>query len=81
MFAFVGVCLVVLILRKKYPNAERTFRCPWVPVVPILGIGMCLLLMFSLPTVTWWRLIASLAIGIIVYLAARPRTQAIGLGS
>ena len=67
LFAFVVVCIAVLIMRKKYPNAERPFRCPGVPLVPILGVGMCLLLMFSLPTANWWRLIAWLALGFIIY--------------
>src|SRR5262249_17063193 len=31
LFAFVMVCAAVMIMRKIYPNAERPFRCPWVP--------------------------------------------------
>jgi basic amino acid/polyamine antiporter, APA family len=67
LLAFVIVCAAVLIMRKKYPNAERPFRCPWVPVVPILGILTCLLLMFSLPVDNWWRLIIWLLIGFVIY--------------
>ncbi|HEU5182249.1 MAG TPA: amino acid permease [Candidatus Polarisedimenticolia bacterium] len=67
LFAFVVVCAAVLIMRKKYPDAERPFRCPMVPLVPILGIGSCLLLMFSLPTANWWRLFVWLAIGLVIY--------------
>ena len=73
LFAFVVVCFAVLIMRKKYPNAERPFRCPWVPVVPILGIGMCLLLMFSLPTANWWRLGLWLLAGFVIYFAYGQR--------
>src|SRR6185503_10507585 len=69
LLAFVIVCAAVLIMRKKYPNAERPFRCPWVPVVPILGIGSCLMLMFSLPAENWWRLFAWLALGLVIYFA------------
>jgi basic amino acid/polyamine antiporter, APA family len=68
LFAFVVVCAAVLIMRKKYPNAERPFRCPWVPVVPVLGILCCLMLMFSLPADNWWRLAGWLAIGMLIYL-------------
>ena len=68
LLAFVIVCAAVLIMRRKYPDAERPFRCPWVPVVPVLGILTCLLLMFSLPTANWWRLMAWLAAGILIYL-------------
>jgi APA family basic amino acid/polyamine antiporter len=67
LFAFVVVCLAVLIMRRKYPNAERPFRCPWVPFVPVMGILTCLMLMFSLPTANWWRLIAWLALGMLIY--------------
>ncbi len=67
LFAFVVVCAAVLIMRKRYPNAERPFRCPMVPVVPILGIVMCLLLMFSLPYGNWWRLLVWLGIGLLIY--------------
>jgi APA family basic amino acid/polyamine antiporter len=67
LFAFVIVCAAVLIMRKKYPDVERPFRCPWVPVVPILGIITCSLLMFSLPVANWWRLFFWLGIGFVIY--------------
>jgi APA family basic amino acid/polyamine antiporter len=69
LFAFVIVCAAVLIMRKKYPNAHRPFRCPWVPVVPILGVLTCLMLMFSLPADNWLRLFIWLAIGFVIYFA------------
>ena len=68
LFAFVIVCSAVLIMRRTDPGAQRPFRCPWVPVVPILGIAMCLMLMLSLPAANWWRLIAWMGLGLIVYL-------------
>jgi len=67
LLAFVIVCAAVLIMRRSHPGAERPFRCPWVPVVPVLGILSCLLLMFSLPAANWWRLGVWLAVGILVY--------------
>ena len=68
LLAFVIVCTAVLIMRKKHPEAERPFRCPWVPVVPVLGILSCLVLMFSLPVANWWRLGTWLAIGLLIYM-------------
>ncbi|HEU4928371.1 MAG TPA: amino acid permease [Candidatus Krumholzibacteria bacterium] len=67
LFAFVLVCGSVLVMRKTNPDAVRPFRCPLVPVVPILGIAGCLLLMLSLPAANWWRLFAWLGIGMIIY--------------
>ena len=67
LFAFVLVCVGVLVLRKKQPDAPRAFRTPWVPFVPLMGIGICLYLMYALPTDTWIRLIVWMAIGIAIY--------------
>ncbi len=67
LLAFVIVCVAVLIMRRIHPNAERPFRCPMVPLVPILGIFSCLLLMFSLPAANWWRLAVWLLIGLAIY--------------
>jgi APA family basic amino acid/polyamine antiporter len=67
LLAFVIVCAAVLIMRRKYPHAERPFRCPWVPFVPVMGILSCLLLMFSLPAENWWRLLVWLLIGFLIY--------------
>jgi APA family basic amino acid/polyamine antiporter len=67
LFAFVIVCAGVWVMRKTNPDAVRPFRVPFVPVTPILGVLACLLLMFSLPAVNWLRLIAWLAIGMVIY--------------
>jgi amino acid transporter len=67
LFAFVVVCAAVLIMRKINPSANRPFRCPLVPAVPVLGILFCLILMLSLPAANWWRLFAWLAFGLLIY--------------
>jgi len=67
LFAFTIVCAAVLIMRRTHPEAKRPFRAPLVPLVPILGIAICTLLMFSLPVENWWRLIIWLAIGFVIY--------------
>jgi basic amino acid/polyamine antiporter, APA family len=67
LLAFVIVCAAVLVMRRKHPEAERPFRAPLVPLVPILGIATCLLLMFSLPRENWLRLGVWLLIGFIIY--------------
>ncbi|MBI5375045.1 MAG: amino acid permease [Candidatus Schekmanbacteria bacterium] len=67
LLAFVIVCGAVLIMRKTNPDAERPFRAPFVPLVPILGILICLMLMFSLPAENWLRLFVWLAIGLVIY--------------
>jgi basic amino acid/polyamine antiporter, APA family len=69
LFAFVMVCIAVLIMRVKHPEAARPFRVPFYPVVPILGIITCLILMFSLAAHNWWRLFVWLGIGFVIYFA------------
>lgn len=67
LLAFILVCLGILILRKRQPDAPRAFRTPWVPIVPILGIVTCAVMMLSLPLDMWIRLIVWLAVGLVIY--------------
>jgi basic amino acid/polyamine antiporter, APA family len=67
LLAFVIVCAGVIILRKTRPDLPRPFKVPFVPLVPLLGIAVCLLLMFSLGWLTWLRLILWLAVGLSIY--------------
>jgi APA family basic amino acid/polyamine antiporter len=67
LLAFIIVCISIMVLRKARPDIERPFRTPWVPVVPILGAGICFLQMAALPLDTWLRLIIWMAIGFCIY--------------
>jgi basic amino acid/polyamine antiporter, APA family len=65
--AFIIVSAAVLVLRKKDPNRKRAFKCPWVPVIPILSIVFCGILIIKLPVVTLIRFVVWLALGLIIY--------------
>lgn len=67
LFAFVLVCIGILVMRKTHPGLERPFRTPLVPIVPICGILANLLLMFGLGIDNWLRLIIWMALGLCVY--------------
>jgi APA family basic amino acid/polyamine antiporter len=67
LFAFTIVCAAVLVMRRLHPEADRPFRCPGVPLVPVLGIICCIVLMLSLPAANWYRLIVWLLIGLVIY--------------
>lgn len=67
LLAFVIVCLGLIVLRKKEPDAPRAFRTPWVPFVPVLGALICLAQMVALPKDTWIRLIGWMLIGFVIY--------------
>lgn len=65
--AFIIVCAGVTILRKTDSERHRPFKCPLVPMVPILGMVSCFILMLSLPTITWIRFVVWMAIGFAIY--------------
>jgi len=67
LFAFVLVCLGVMILRYTKPDQPRPFRLPFMPLVPILGMLACLGLMAFLPGLTWIRFGVWTVIGVLVY--------------
>ena len=67
LFAFILVSISVIVLRKQQPDRRRSFRVPWVPLIPILSILCCLLLMMGLPVLTWIRFFVWLAIGLVIY--------------
>ena len=67
LLAFVIVCAGVWALRVKRPDLHRPFKTPLVPLVPILGMGISLGLMLSLPWSTWLRLIVWLIVGMAIY--------------
>ena len=67
LFAFVVVCLAVIVLRVTRPDAARPFRVPGGSIIPILGVISCLYLMVSLSVMTWVRLLVWLDIGMLIY--------------
>ena len=67
LFAFVLVAIGVLVLRRTRPDLPRAFRCPGVPVVPMLAVLAAVYLMLNLPAGTWVRFFVWMAIGFLIY--------------
>jgi basic amino acid/polyamine antiporter, APA family len=67
LLAFIIVCAGVMVLRKRSPELPRPFRAPFMPVTPILGIGISLAMMLGLPLETWIRLVIWLVVGLLIY--------------
>jgi APA family basic amino acid/polyamine antiporter len=67
LFAFTIVCAGVWVLRRRQPNLHRPFKTPWVPFVPIMGMLISLLLMFSLHRLTWEVFLIWLVTGLGLY--------------
>ncbi len=67
LFAFILVCIGIIILRKKEPDRPRSFRVPFVPYIPLMGVAACFYLMMGLPWITFVRFAGWLIIGMFVY--------------
>ncbi|MGH3497156.1 MAG: amino acid permease [Nocardioidaceae bacterium] len=67
LLAFVVVSVAVIVLRYRSPELPRTFRTPWMPVTPLVGIAFSLWLVSKLQAVTWLRFIVWFVIGALIY--------------
>lgn len=65
--AFVVICSAILVLRYRQPDLPRAFRTPWVPFVPLIGIGFSIWLLSMLPWHTWERFLIWMGLGLLVY--------------
>lgn len=66
LVSFGLVNIGVLVLRRTKPDLPRTFRT-LVPVVPVIGVAMCVWLLWHLPGVTWLAFTLWSAVGLVVY--------------
>jgi APA family basic amino acid/polyamine antiporter len=78
LFAFVVVCVGVMILRKKDPNLVRPFKTPLVPLVPILGIIVCAGMIISLPRNTQLSALAWMVVGLLIYFSYGIKNSKLG---
>lgn len=78
--AFVLVSVGVLVLRRKRPDLPRSFRVPWMPVLPIVSAAVCLYLMLNLSVETWLRFVVWLVLGFVVYFGYSMRRSRLAAG-
>ncbi|HEY4196959.1 MAG TPA: amino acid permease [Mucilaginibacter sp.] len=78
LFAFVLVCIGVMVLRKKSPDLVRPFKTPLVPLVPILGILICAAMIVSLPARTQLSALAWMVVGLIIYFSYSKKNSKLG---
>ncbi|AUH68221.1 amino acid permease [Gordonia sihwensis] len=79
LFAFVLVCVGVVVLRRTRPDLKRGFSVPFVPLVPILAVIACFWLMINLSIETWLRFLVWMMIGIVVYLTYGAKHSVLGM--
>ncbi|HEX8906444.1 MAG TPA: amino acid permease [Longimicrobiaceae bacterium] len=81
LFAFVLVCVGVLVLRYKEPNRPRPFRVPFAWPVCVGGAAACFFVMAGLPRQAWERFAIWLLIGLIFYFLYGYRKSTLGRGT
>ncbi len=67
LFAFILVCIGIIIMRRTNPGLPRPFKTPLVPLVPILGILTCGAMIYGLGWPNWMRLFIWMLIGMVFY--------------
>ena len=67
LFAFVLVSAGIWILRRTDPEVKRPFKTPLVPLVPILGMVICLAMIIGLDNRTILAAFLWLVVGLIIY--------------
>ncbi|WP_428306359.1 amino acid permease [Lacipirellula sp.] len=78
LFAFVIVCVTVLVLRFQNPDMPRPFRCPLIYIIAPAGILVNISMMLFLPVSTWLRLIVWMGLGMVFYFAYGYRHSILG---
>ena len=69
LVAFISVGACLMILRRRFPELPRLFRCPAPYVVGTLAILGCIYLFISLPSSTITRFALWNVIGLVIYFA------------
>jgi APA family basic amino acid/polyamine antiporter len=69
--AFIFLALSVIILRRQHPDIPRKFKCPLVPIVPLISIFLCLTLITQLRPVIIEAFAIWLLAGLAIYLSYR----------
>ncbi|MEU6393260.1 amino acid permease [Streptomyces sp. NPDC046939] len=61
------VNVAVVALRRSHPGLTRSFRVPLYPLSPVLGVAMCLYLIWGTGWTTWVQFAVFLVVGALVY--------------
>ncbi|KJK50403.1 amino acid permease [Lentzea aerocolonigenes] len=81
LFAFGLVNIAVIILRRTEPDRQRSFRVPFSPVTPLVGLAFCVYMMFSLGLPSWIAFIVWMVIGFVIYFGYSVRKARLAVPS
>lgn len=67
LMTYISINLSLLQLRKKMPDAYRTYKVPFYPITPVFGVVSCIILAFYLNMNAIIFACAWIAIGVLMY--------------
>lgn len=83
LLAFVLVCAGIWIMRVKSPETVRPFRTPGAnpkfPIVPFLGIAVCMFMIIGLDIVTQLSALGWMVLGLIIYFIWSRKTSKLNI--
>ena len=71
LYQYLMVCLSVVVLRLRDPEAERPFRLPLGFTIPAAATILCVLLLTQQPLVNLLAALGALAVGLVLYAISR----------
>ena len=74
LYQYLMVCVSVVILRLRVPEAERPFRLPLGVAIPAVAAVLCVLLLTQQPATNLLAALAALAVGLVLYAVGRSRS-------
>ena len=67
LFAFIVASIGAAVMRRKYLEAHRPFRCPAINLIAFLSVLSCGYIMYHLSSMTWLRFWVWSALGLAIY--------------
>lgn len=67
LWAFFMISFTVIVLRKSQPALDRSFRVPFVPLIPVASMVLCAFLASQLDVITWIVFIIWTCAGMVIY--------------
>jgi basic amino acid/polyamine antiporter, APA family len=71
LYQYLMVCLSVVVLRLRDPEAERPFRLPLGFTIPAVATVLCVLLLTQQPLANLLAALGALAVGLVLYAISR----------
>lgn len=67
LIVFLLISMIVVIMRRKFPEMNRPFKVPGGKIIPFLSVFICLILLINISLSAWIAYFIWILLGIIIY--------------